>query len=313
MLCEYDALSEIGHACGHNLIAASGVATGLVLKDALGEGNGTVVVLGSPAEEGGGGKVFLIERGAFEGVDAAMMLHPSPNDGAYPSVTAIDRLEVEYVGRNAHAAARPQDGINALDALIAAYNNVSLLRQQMSPDARVHGVIIRGGVKPSIIPDHTAAEFYIRAADDARLEALKQRVVACFEGAVIATGCRLDYRWGGRAYSNLATNTSIAEAYVENARSLGKALPARSAGGAGGPSTDMGNVSYILPSIHPMFAIPTGAGNHHPDFTAAAAKPEAHQAMLTAATALAMTAIDLYTRPELLDAARADFQAARAP
>lgn len=239
VLCEYDALPEIGHACGHNLIAASGAAAGLALKEVLGDGNGTVVVLGSPAEEGGGGKVFMIERGAFEGVDAAMMLHPSPNDGAWPSVNAIQTLEVEFHGRNAHAAARPQEGINALDAMIAAYNAISMLRQQMTPDARVHGVITKGGVKPNIIPDHTAAEFYVRAADDAKLEDLKQRVLACFEGAATATGCRLEVRWTGRPYSNLTTNTPLAECYVENARTLGKTLPPRGAGAGGGPSTDM--------------------------------------------------------------------------
>jgi len=307
VLCEYDALPEIGHACGHNLIAASGVAVGLALKEVLAEGEGTVIVLGSPAEEGGGGKVFMIERGAFEGVDAAMMLHPSPNDGAWPVVNAIQTLEVEFFGRAAHAAARPHEGLNALDAIVAAYNAVSMLRQQMTSDARVHGVITKGGVKPNIIPDHTAAEFYIRAADDRKLEDLKGRVLACFEGAATATGCRLESRWTGRPYSNIATNNPVAEAYVENARALGKALPARGAGAGGGPSTDMGNVSHVVPSIHPNFAIPTEAGNHTPGFTAAAATPEAHVAMRTAATALAMTALDLYLRPELLDAARKDF------
>jgi amidohydrolase len=312
VLCEYDALPEIGHACGHNLIAASGVAAGLALKDALGEGNGTIIVLGSPAEEGGGGKVLMVEQGAFDGVDAAMMLHPSPNDGAWPSVNAIQTLDVEYFGRNAHAAARPHEGINALDAMVAAYNAISMLRQQMTPDARVHGVITKGGVKPNIIPDHTAAEFYIRAADDAKLEDLKRRVLACFEGAATATGCRLEVRWTGRPYSNLTTNNPMAESYVENARLLGKSIPPRGAGAGGGPSTDMGNVSHVVPSIHPMFAIPTEAGNHTPGFTAAAATAEAHQAMRTAATALAMTALDLYLRPDLLKAARADFEVAHA-
>jgi amidohydrolase len=312
VLCEYDALPEIGHACGHNLIAASGVAAGLALKETLGDGNGTVVVLGSPAEEGGGGKVFMIERGAFDGIDAAMMLHPSPNDGAWPTVNAIQTLEVEFFGRNAHAAARPHEGINALDAMIAAYNAVSMLRQQMTPDARVHGVITKGGVKPNIIPDHTAAEFYVRAADDAKLEDLKRRVLACFEGAATATGCRLEARWTGRPYSNLTTNAPLAECYVENARLLGKTLPPRGAGASGGPSTDMGNVSHVVPSIHPMFAIPTEAGNHTPGFTAAAATPEAHEAMRTAATALAMTALDVFMRPEVLEAARKDFAEAHA-
>jgi len=142
VLCEYDALPGIGHACGHNLIAASGVAVGLALKAVLGDGNGTVVVLGSPAEEGGGGKIYLIERGAFKNVDAAMMLHPTPGDSAYPNVIAIQQLEIEFHGRNAHAAAFPWEGVNALDALVLSYNGISAMRQHLRPDVRVHGVIV---------------------------------------------------------------------------------------------------------------------------------------------------------------------------
>jgi amidohydrolase len=312
VLCEYDALPGIGHACGHNLIAASGIAAGLALKEVVGDGNGTVVVLGSPAEEGGGGKVFMVERGAFEGVDAAMMLHPTPGDAAWPNIIAIQTLEVEYFGKNAHAAAFPHQGVNALDALVLAYNAVSLLRQQLTSDVRVHGVIRHGGDKPNIIPDHTAAEFYLRARDDRGLEELKRRVLACFEGAATATGCRLEHRWVGKPYSNMATCNPLAEAYVENARSIGKQLPARGAGplDAIPGSTDMGNVSHVVPSIHPMFGIHTRAGNHTPEFTAAAATPEAHDAMLTAAKAMAMTALDVLFRPDLREAAKEDFAAA---
>jgi amidohydrolase len=306
ILCEYDALPEIGHACGHNLIAASGVAAGLALKTVLGQGNGTVVVLGSPAEEGGGGKVRLIERGAFERVDAAMMLHPGVLDASNPLFNALQPLEVEFHGRNAHAAAAPWDGLNALDALVLAYNAVALLRQQLRPDVRIHGVVTNGGVKPNIIPNLASALFYLRADSLQGLEEVKARIIPCFEGAATATGCRLDYRWSGVLYSDLVTNAVIAAAYVENARRVGKELD----GSRPQPvaaSTDMGNVSKVLPSIHPMFAIPATAANHTPGFALAAASAEAHAAMLDAAKALAMTALDLYQRPELLDEARWEF------
>jgi amidohydrolase len=306
VFCEYDALPEIGHACGHNLIAAAGVATALGARAAIAEGEGTVVVLGSPAEEGGGGKVYLIERGALAGVDAALMLHPSPMDSATPLFNATRRLDARFHGRNAHAAARPWDGVNALDALVMAYNGIAVLRQQLPPDSRVHGVITKGGVRPNIIPDFTEGRFQIRAADDERLEQLCRRVLACFEGAATATGCRFEYEWVGRPYSNLRSNTAIADAYRANIAVL--KVPQRPAPeGQGGGSTDMGNVSYVVPAIHPMFAIPTEAGNHTAGFTAAAATEQAHAAMLAAATALAMTAVDLFARPDLLAAAKAEF------
>jgi amidohydrolase len=310
VICEYDALPGIGHACGHNLIAISGVAAGLALKEALGDGNGTVVVLGSPAEEGGAGKVYLIERGAFEGVDAAMMLHPSPGDSAWFKSNALHSLEVEYFGRNAHAGMSPWEGVNALDAMLLAFNGISAMRQQMRPTDRVHGVITDGGTKPNIIPDHTAAEFYVRAQSLSELEQLKLKVIACFEGAAVQSGCRLEHRWTSRAYADLNTNDVMAQSYFENFSALGGRLPTKEQSPQGGASTDMGNVSYAVPSIHPMFGIPThGAANHTAGFTACAATEEAHAATLRAAKAMAMSALDLYAGPDLLAAAKAEFQA----
>ena len=311
LLSEYDALPGIGHACGHNLIAISGVAAALGLKEALADGEGTVVLLGSPAEEGGGGKIEMIDAGAFEGIDAAMMLHPSPGDGAWMSMNAIQALKVEFFGRNAHAAALPWQGLNALDALVHAYNGISLLRQQMTPDSRVHGVITSGGEKPNIIPDYTAADFYVRAKDDAILDDLKQRVLACFEAAAMATGCRFESEWVGHAYSNLTSNDVMAEAYVDNMGTLGKSLPSKQQSLAfGGASTDMGNVSHVLPSIHPTFGIHTREGNHTPGFTGAAATPEAHAETIVASKALAMTAVDLFTEPKMLTLAKDEYEAA---
>lgn len=311
VFCEYDALPGIGHACGHNLIAISGLATAIGLKAALGEGNGSVLVLGSPAEEGGGGKLQMIEAGALEGVDAAMMLHPSPADSAWPSMIALEQFTVEYFGRNAHAGASPWAGVNALDAMVVAYTSISVLRQQILPTDRVHGVIRNGGEKANIIPDYTMAEYFVRARNLRELEDLKRKVMACFEGAATATGCRVEVKSMGPGYADVVTNDVMAEAYCENmerfeVRVAGKAASA----GLGGASTDMGNVSYMLPSIHPVFAIPTepGVGNHTPGFTAAAATEEAHKATIRASKGLAMTALDLYAGPELLKKAWAAFR-----
>ncbi len=311
VFCEYDALPGIGHACGHNLIAASGVAVGLGLKAALGPGNGAVLVFGSPAEEGGGGKILMIERGALNDVDAAMMLHPSPVDGAWPNMIAIEMLKVEYFGRNAHAAAFPWEGVNALDALVLAYSSISAMRQQMRPTDRVHGVITSGGVKPNIIPDYAAAEYYVRSSTASELAELHAKVAGCFEGAATATGCRLELTSLGRPYREVVTNDVIAEAYCENMGRFEVRLPGRGqqGGAIGGASTDMGDVSQVVPSIHPVFGIPTDAANHTPGFTAAAATPEAHARMIRAAKALACTAIDLYAKPELLASAKREFAA----
>lgn len=310
VFCEYDALPGIGHACGHNLIAISGLAAGIALKEALAPGEGRVVVLGSPAEEGGGGKVLMAERGALEGVDVAMMLHPSPVEGAWANLIAREELAVDYYGRNAHAGATPWEGVNALDALVMAYNAISAMRQQMRPTDRVHGIITRGGAKPNIIPDQTSAEFYVRAKNSRDLEELGAKVRACFEGAATATGCRLELRVPTPTYAEVVTNDILAEAYCENMAAFEVMLPtkAQQAGGIGGASTDMGNVSYMVPTIHPAFAIPTEAANHTAPFTAAAATEEAHRATLRAAKALAMTALDIYLGSGVLERAQREFE-----
>jgi amidohydrolase len=309
LLCEYDALPEIGHACGHNLMAITGVAAGMAMKEVLGGGQGTVVVLGSPAEEGGGGKIVMIEAGAFTGIDVALLLHPTPHDGIRPVLTGVERCTVEFFGRTAHAAARPQDGINALDALLLAFNAINALRQQITPDARIHGVITRGGVRANIIPDHTSADFLVRATNDAILQDLRRRVQLCFEGAATATGCRVEVHWGDRPYRPMATNGPLGRAFHANAAELGWALPPPDVDTPSGASSDMGNVSHVVPSIQPGYAIPCEAGNHNPGFTAAAATPQAHAAALRAAKAMAMTALDVCVLPEVLAAAQAEFRA----
>ncbi len=313
VLSEYDALPGIGHACGHNLIATSGVATGLAAAEVLGEGDGTIVVIGTPAEERGGGKVDLIRAGAFDGVDAAMMMHPGGQSPQSPpgsvrvnaKPNALQALRVRYRGKNAHAAGRPWEGLNALDALIHAYNGISLLRQQMRPSARVHGIITDGGQAPNIIPDETEAYFFVRDDVVARLEELKPRVVACFEAAALATGTELELSWQGNPYSDMQNSTPLAETFTAHAVALG--MEPVEPDTAGGGSTDMGNVTYVVPGLHPSYAVESTAGNHNAGFTEAAGSEEAHGRMITASKALTLTVLDLFSQPELLVEAKREF------
>ena len=322
---EYDALPGIGHACGHNLIASSAIAAAVGAKaaffDGPGQKAGRLVILGTPAEESGGGKVELIRRGALAGVDVAMMVHPAPVDLLYPAFNAIERIVFQYHGKNAHAAMAPHDGVNALDAVISLFNNVGLARQQFKPSWRLHGIISHGGVKPNIIPDFTEAYFYARAPTMAEVQVVKAKLIACAEGAAAATGCRLEVtnKVNGEAegleempYEHVRTNSVLAELYRANATAT-RFLPRHveeAAQGHGGASTDMGNVSHVVPSIHPCFAIPTtpGEGNHHPGFTAMCATPPALDAARAHGAAMACTAVDLFRSPARVAAAVAEFQ-----
>jgi amidohydrolase len=251
----------------------------------------------------------MIEAGALDGVEAAMMLHPSPGDMAWANVIAIEQYRIFYQGRNAHASAAPWEGANALDAVVTAYQSISLMRQQLRPTDRVHGVITEGGLKPNIIPDRTSAEYYIRARNARELDELRAKILPCFEAAATATACTVTIEPQGLPYTDLVNNDALCETYAENMATLELQLPAKAQSLAGpGASTDMGNVSYVVPSIHPMFGIPTEAANHTPGFTAAAASPEAHRAMLRASTALALTALDCYLKPALLETAKEEFR-----
>jgi metal-dependent amidase/aminoacylase/carboxypeptidase family protein len=203
----------------------------------------------------------------------------------------------------------PWEGINALDAIVMAYQSIAVMRQQLRPTDRVHGVILEGGLKPNIIPDRTLAEYYIRARNAEELEELRAKILPCFEGAATVSGCTVDIQPQGLPYTDLVNNDGLCEAYAENMSTLELQLPAKAQSLSGvGASTDMGNVSYVVPSIHPMFGIPTEAANHTPGFTAAAATPEAHRAMLRASTALALTALDAYLKPGVLEAAKDEFR-----
>ena len=301
LLAEYDALPGIGHACGHNLIATAALGATLALDAVRDRLRGTVRLLGTPAEEKGGGKELMIRAGAFDGVDAAMMMHPSGINLTTMPCICVAEVRVEYHGRSAHASAMPHRGINALDGLLLAYQAISNLRQHIRATERIHGIITDGGKAPNIVPDFAAGDFYVRAANVDELAQLKPRVQACFEAGAKGSGCEVDVRWAGVDYLDLNVSAPLASSFQRNAESLGRSffpiekLPAGSSG-----STDMGNVSYRVPSIHPMLAAaPNNVVIHHPDFAKWARSEMGDAAALDGAKALAMTAIDFLQTPSL--------------
>ena len=295
--CEYDALPEIGHACGHNIIATAALGAGVALAGLTDELGIRVTVLGTPAEEGGGGKVDLIDAGALEDAAAAMMIHPSPRDLLDPSFQARSSFTVEYHGKESHAAFAPQVGINALDAFVQAYMNVATLRQQLLPSDRVHCIINHGGDANNIIPAYTRSTWGIRSAGSERLEELIPKVHACFEAAARATGCRLELNPLGHPYLNMVNSAIMTELFQQNSTALGRPLPLEAEVGASGGSSDMGNLSQVVPSIHPMLAIETnGAVNHQKDFAAATVTESGDEAIRDGALAMAYTIIDMAER-----------------
>ncbi len=311
LLAEYDALPGMGHACGHNLIAAAGVGAGLALASLGARLPGRVRVLGTPAEERGCGKELMARNGAFEGVDAALMVHPAGVNLIDMPAIALAEVDVRYAGQAAHAAAMPERGINALDALVLAYQSIAALRQHIRPTERIHGIIIDGGQAPNVVPETAAGRFYVRARNAAELAPLKQRVEGCFRAGAEATGASVEITWGVADYDEIRFNPPLAEAYRRNAEALGREffpmerLPASIQG-----TTDMGNVSQRLPSIHPMIAAaPIHCTIHNPEFAVWAASEMGDAAALDGAKALAMTALDFLCDAELRRAAREAFDA----
>jgi amidohydrolase len=310
---EYDALPGLGHACGHNIIAAAAVGAGLALAAAADDLGLTVTVLGTPAEEGGGGKVYMLERGAFHGMHAAMMVHPGPVDVAEARPFAVSHMLVRYRGQATHAAAYPERGVNAADAFTIAQVAIGLLRQQLLPSTRVHGIITHGGDAPNAIPDLTEGRWYVRAETLHELAGLEPRVRRCFEAGALATGCELEIEVEAPPYAEFRNDPDLLPLYRANAERLGRQFaPAEgpAAGGAGGSgagtagsaaaagrmnraSTDMGNVSLIVPSIHPYIGIGSlPAVNHQKEFAAHCVTPAADAALLDGAIGLAWTAAD---------------------
>ena len=307
VICEYDALPEIGHACGHNLIAEAGLAAALGIKAALEAEDapkGLLTVMGTPAEEVSIGKILLIEKGAFDDVDVAMMVHPYPTSLSVPLCYALLELRVTFCKIITDAVGWV--GLSALDAAVMAYNNVSVLRQQMMPSDRVHGVISQGGTSVMVAPKVAIMEWNIRATSTCRLKELEQKVLACFEAAAVASNCSVEVKQLSPLCQDLLTNKALASLYCDNASTLALNLSHESTVTF---STDMGNVSYAVPSIHPMYSIGDGSQvNHTREFTLITDTPEAHHNTLTAAKAMAMTALDILSTPQLLQQIKHEFQ-----
>lgn len=293
VLCEYDALPDIGHACGHNVIAAAGLGAGLALAALAEELGGRVRILGTPAEEGGGGKEFMIRAGAFDGVDAALMVHPADRDLPSMHAIAIQELHVDYHGVASHAAAAPEKGRNALDAAVLGYVGVAALRQHIGTGERVHGIFTRAGDKPNIVPRQASAQWYVRSDTLDSLESLKARVLACLEGGATAAGCTMEHRWKDPAYADMVDDPWLLERWCAHSAAIGRNPEDPGLDGPVVGSTDMGNVSHVVPSIHPMIAVaPRGVSIHTPEFAEHARGPAGDRAVLDGATLLAATALD---------------------
>ncbi|KAF3401946.1 Peptidase M20 domain-containing protein 2 [Penicillium rolfsii] len=310
---EMDALPGMGHACGHNLIATSSFAAFLATAEALRAdgGEGRVRILGTPAEEDGGGKIDLLRAGAYQGVDACLMGHPGPGGSKVPidgiangKCMARASVTATFKGVNAHAGNAPWQGRNALDAAVAAYNSISMLRQQITPNQRIHAIIAKGGERPNVIPDLTVIELYARAESSADLEDTCQRLIGCFEGAARGAGCTVELEWhviASQSYKELQCNKSIIKTFLQAAGAQGERYLETSPS-VSGASTDQGNVSYEIPSLHPGFLIDIetpGIGPHHPDFEKSAGTRSAFEASLRFAKALAATGFNILKNKEL--------------
>src|SRR4051794_32599305 len=301
---EYDALPAIGHACGHNIICSAGVGAGMALLPLADDLGITVKVFGTPAEEGGGGKILMLERGVFDGVHAAMMVHPSPTEMPTMPCLAVTHLDVHYHGKEAHASAWPEQGINAADALTVAQVGIGLLRQHIRHTDRIHGIVTHGGDAPNVVPGHTRGTFLVRSRNLAELGELEPKVRRCFEAGALATGCTHEIFPLSPPYSEFDHDMEMVAIYRRNAEALGRTfvdlpeeLALRSAG-----STDMANISLSIPTIHPMLGLDClPAVNHQPDFTAACITPKADQAVSDGALAMAWTVVDLATDPKQRD------------
>jgi amidohydrolase len=298
---EYDALPAVGHACGHNLIAAASLGAGMALAGLADDLGLTVTVLGTPAEEGGGGKVILHERGAFHGVHASMMVHPWPEDRLVATCLAVDHIEVHYTGRAAHASASPEKGVNAADAMVVAQVGIGLIRQHLRRGDQVHGIVTKGGDAPNVVPEETRGRFMVRARSLEDLAILRPRIERCFEAGGLATGCSLEIRDLAPTYSHMVSDAPLLAAWRHNAEELGRRYAADEREEARPTiSTDMANISLVVPSIHPMIGIEThGAVNHQAEFAAACLGPSAEQAVFDGALGMAWTAIDAATDPAL--------------
>lgn len=299
LLAEYDALPGVGHGCGHNLIAAAAIGAGVALAGMAGL-PGTVVVLGTPAEETSGGKVTLVEKGFFEDLAAAMMFHPGSQNVSEVTTLALDALEFVFTGKAAHAASAPQCGINALDAVVNFFVGINALKKQLPEDAKISGIITEGGVTPNIIPDRSVARLYLRSARRRDLDDLREKVILCAKGAASMQGAQVTWHKFELSYDEMCSNCALAGAFNRNLRWLGvnKITPLQAAMG----SVDMGNVSRVVPAIHPYLTLGDGmAIPHTNEFTQVAVSEEGNRLAVLAAKALALTAWDVLNDKKLLN------------
>ncbi|ADU32397.1 M20 family metallopeptidase [Evansella cellulosilytica] len=307
-MSEYDALPEVGHACGHNLIGTMGVAAGIALSKVIHQTGGKISVFGTPAEETRGAKVTMAEEGIFNDLDVAMMSHPSSSYVKSGTSLAMDAIQFAFHGRAAHAAAAPQEGINALDAVIQTFNGINALRQHVTSDVRIHGIIPEGGKAANVVPDYAVAQFYVRANTRATLNDVAQKVIQCAKGAELATGAKLTVSNYEFSYDDMVTNEALSECFTRNLISLGVGQE-EIVTPSGSGSLDMGNVSHCVPSIHPFIKIseaPIIAHTH--EFREAALSKSGFEGMLLAAKTMALTGFDVLTDETLLEKIKAEFQ-----
>jgi len=305
LLAEYDALPDLGHACGHNIIAVTAVGAAVASKCAVDDLGGQVVVIGTPAEELTGGKILLVEEGVFKGLDAAMLIHPGSKNLATVKALACATLQVEFTGKAAHAAGYPEAGINALDALILSYNAINALRQHIKDGSRIHGIITNGGSAANIVPDYASAIFLVRSETKEYLAELQNKVINCFNGAALATGAKFKYKVSGQVYQPMKNNQILAGLLMNNMKSLGRDVMLYDPNYGFG-STDMGNVSQVVPAIHPEIAI-SNSNVHTEEFAAAAVSDEGMKGLLDGAKAMGMTVVDLLGDPGNIEAIKKEF------
>lgn len=311
-MAEYDALPEVGHACGHNLIGTMGVAAGIGLSKVISETGGKVIVFGTPAEETKGGKVTMAEQGVFDSLDVAIMVHPYASYLQSGSSLAMDAIQFEFFGKPAHAAASPHEGINALDAVIQTFNSINALRQHIKSDARIHGIIKEGGKAANVVPDYAVAQFYVRAAKREYVNELVEKVKNCAQGAALQTGARVEHSFYEFSYDDMITNEHLSDTFTKELIALGVDEAEIKSREEGAGSLDMGNVSQVVPAIHPYIKIcdePYACHTH--EFREAAMSGQAKEAMILGAKAMALTGYEVLTNPKLLEEIKAEFREGR--
>ncbi len=309
-LAEYDALPGVGHACGHNIIAGTAVGAALAVGKLKEQLSGTLQLVGCPAEEKGGGKIIMVQKGVFDSVDVAMMVHPeNKNSGTQKTLTLVP-LEITFEGKSSHASAAPEQGVNALSAVIQTFNNVNALREHLTPDASIHGIITKGGERTNIVPDLAQCRFSIRSPRRKHRDELVEKVKNCARGAALAMGCEVKFGHFGRVYEAMRINPPLENAFLENIASLGLEVNRVPEQGMG--STDAANVSQVVPMLHGYVAIAAeGTKPHTVEFAKAASSDEGMWAMIKAAKALAMTAVDVFCSEELFAQIRGEFAQAK--